>query len=152
MCAKSRSGDDVTAVTVHGRLSSRPKGRADSVPVRRIRPGIRVVLGGTSTVSGSRRLIPNTATSGGAVCVALAGSPAAVYSSTIPRSRLRVSRRRRQNEASGRRRRQSRARAGLAEGSGGHLRGAGGHLGRRALRPEGTWVESRWMAGPTGRR
>ena len=51
-------------VTAHG-----PRTDADSsprrcspsvpVPVRMIRPGIRVVVGGTSTVSGSRRIIPN---------------------------------------------------------------------------------------------
>ena len=31
--AESRGGDDVTVATVHGRVSSRPKGRADSAPL-----------------------------------------------------------------------------------------------------------------------
>ena len=54
-------------VTVHGlrtycarTVSSSPRRRSPSVPVRMIRPGIRVVVGGTSTVSGSRWIIPNT--------------------------------------------------------------------------------------------
>ena len=54
-------------VTAHGlrtycarTVSSCPRRRSPSVPVRMIRPGIRVVVGGTSTVSGSRRMIPNT--------------------------------------------------------------------------------------------
>ena len=53
-------------VTAHGlrtysarTVSSSPRRRSPSVPVRMIRPGIRVVVGGTSTVSGSRRIIPN---------------------------------------------------------------------------------------------
>ena len=33
-------GDDVTVVTVHGRVISRVKSRVLSVPVRRILPGI----------------------------------------------------------------------------------------------------------------
>ena len=49
----------MTVVTVHGRVSSRPKRRVDSVPVRRIRPGIRVIVGGTSTVTGSRQIFSN---------------------------------------------------------------------------------------------
>ena len=54
-------------VTAHGlrtycarTVSSSPRRRSPSVPVRMIRPDIRVVVGGTSTVSGSRRIIPNT--------------------------------------------------------------------------------------------
>ena len=50
-------------VTAHGlrtycarTVSSSPRRRSPSVPVRMIRPGIR----GTSTVSGSRRIIPNS--------------------------------------------------------------------------------------------
>ena len=58
-CAESQSGDDVTVVTVHGRVSSRPNSRVLSVPVRILRAGVRVVVGGTSTVSGSRRIVPN---------------------------------------------------------------------------------------------
>ena len=53
-------------VTAHGlrtycalTVSNSPRRRSPSVPVRMIRPGIRVVVGGTSTVSGSRRIIPN---------------------------------------------------------------------------------------------
>ena len=53
----SEKRDDVTVVTMHGRVISRMESR---VPVRRIRPAIRVVVGGTSTDSGSRRIIPNT--------------------------------------------------------------------------------------------
>ena len=45
-----------TSVTTHGLvISSDPKGRVASVPVRGIRRGILVVVGETSTVSGSRR-------------------------------------------------------------------------------------------------
>ena len=54
-------------VTTHGlrtyctrTVSSNPRRRSPSVTVRMIRPGIRVVVGGTNTVSGSRRIIPNT--------------------------------------------------------------------------------------------
>ena len=36
------------------------KSRVLSVPARLVRSCIRVVVGGTSTVSGSRRIIPNT--------------------------------------------------------------------------------------------
>ena len=50
-------GHDVTVVTVHGR---RVKSRVLSVPARLVLSGIRVVVEGTSTVSGSRRIIPNT--------------------------------------------------------------------------------------------
>ena len=60
MCAESRSGDDVTVMTVHGRVISRVKRRVLSVPIRILLQGIRVVVGETSTVSGSRRIIPNT--------------------------------------------------------------------------------------------
>ena len=56
----SEKGDDVTVVTVHGRVISRVKSRVLSVPARILRSGIRVVVGGTSTVLGSRRIIPNT--------------------------------------------------------------------------------------------
>ena len=41
-------------------VSSSPRRHSPSVPIRMIRPGIRVVVGGTSTISGSRRIIPNT--------------------------------------------------------------------------------------------
>ena len=51
----SEQGDDVTVVTVHGRVISRVKSRA-----RILRSGILVVVGGTRTVSGSRRTIPDT--------------------------------------------------------------------------------------------
>ena len=53
-------------VTAHGvtdcarTVSSSLKRRSPSVPVLMIWPGIRVVVGGTSTVSGSRQIIPNT--------------------------------------------------------------------------------------------
>ena len=40
-------------------VSSSPRRRSPSVPVRMIWPGIRVKVGGTSTVSGYRRIIPN---------------------------------------------------------------------------------------------
>ena len=39
-------------VTVHGRVLS--------VPAQILRAGIRVIVGGTGAVSGSRRIIPNT--------------------------------------------------------------------------------------------
>ena len=49
----------MTVVTVRVRAVSRVKSRVLSVPARLVWPGIRVVVGGTSTVSGSRRGIPN---------------------------------------------------------------------------------------------
>ena len=57
MRAESRSGDDVTAVTVRVRVSNRPERGVLSVPVRILR----VVVGGISTVSGSRRITPSKA-------------------------------------------------------------------------------------------
>ena len=58
-----RASDCVTAhglCTYYARtVSSSPRRRSPSVPVLMIRPGIRVVVGGTSTVSGSRQIIPN---------------------------------------------------------------------------------------------
>ena len=57
---ESQSVDDVTVVTVHGRVISRPKRRVLLVPVWNLQPCIRVVVGGISTVSGSRRIIPST--------------------------------------------------------------------------------------------
>ena len=50
----------MTVVTVQGRVITRVKSRVLSVLARILRPGIRVVVGGTSTVSGSRRIILNT--------------------------------------------------------------------------------------------
>ena len=41
-------------------VSSSPRGRSPWVPVLMIWPGIRVVVGGISTISGSRQIIPNT--------------------------------------------------------------------------------------------
>ena len=48
MCVarESRSGDDVTVVTVHGRVISRVKSSVLSVPVQIILSGIRVVVRG----------------------------------------------------------------------------------------------------------
>ena len=46
----SRNGDEVTFVTVHGRIISRPKSCDHSVPVWWTQPGIRVVIEGTSIV------------------------------------------------------------------------------------------------------
>ena len=58
-------------MTVHGlrtycarTVSSSPRRRSPSVPVRMIRPGIRLSSEETSTVSGSRRIIPNTYSTG----------------------------------------------------------------------------------------
>ena len=63
MCAESQNGDDVISwlrTDCARTVSSSPRRRSPSVPVRMIRPGIRVVVGGSSTVSGSLRIIPNT--------------------------------------------------------------------------------------------
>ena len=63
----SEKGDDVTVVTVHGhgRVVSGPKSRVLSVPIRRIWSGVRGVVGGTGTVSGSRPTVGLLQTGGG---------------------------------------------------------------------------------------
>ena len=50
----------MTVVTAHGRVISRVKSRVLSVLARLLRSGIRCVVGGTSIVSGSCWIIPNT--------------------------------------------------------------------------------------------
>ena len=62
MCAESPSGETVTVVTMHGRVISSLSVKSSilSAPVRILRPGIRVVVGGTST--GSVGLFQTTVT------------------------------------------------------------------------------------------